>query len=67
MEKAKVALGYAWIAIAIVVCVVLLTGCMSKTEWYENGNVKSHREGFIEFSDGDGKNMPLSHLSVIGK
>ena len=53
----------------IVVITLMLSGCATKTEWYENGQLKSHREGFIEFSNGVGKNLPLSNpsISVIGK
>ncbi len=59
--------GNACIVIVLVVLLLLSGGCSTKTEWYENGQVKSHREGFVEWSEGDNKNMPLSHLSVIGK
>jgi len=49
---------------------LLLTGCstVKEKEYYENGQVKRdyQREGFIDWSDGAGKNMPLSHLSVNG-
>ena len=53
--------------LALILLALLFIGCASKTEWYENGQMKSKREGCIDFSDGAGKQMPLSHLSVIGK
>ena len=69
MERMQIVLSYAWVAIVVVLLLLTLSGCATKTEWYENGQVKSHREGFIEFSDGNNKNMPLANpsFSVIGK
>ena len=59
---------YFWTAVIIAIG-LLLSGCATKIEFYPNGQVKSYREGFIEFSDGTGKNLPLANpsISVIGK
>jgi hypothetical protein len=61
--------GVYFLMAVLVTVVLFLSGCATKTEWYENGQVKSHRTGFIEFSNGVGKNLPLSNpsISVIGK
>ena len=69
MDKEDKMVCVAYFVIAIVVVVLLLTtsGCATKIEWYENGQMKSYREGFIEWSDGGDKNLPLSNISVIGK
>ena len=54
--------------IGILLLVALgLSGCRTKMEFYENGQLKSHSEGMIEWSGGEGKNMPLSNISLIGK
>lgn len=58
--------GVCVILAIIVLLSVLLCGCVTKTEWYENGQVKSHREGFTDFSDGPGKQLPLSNVSLNG-
>ncbi len=49
--------------------IFLLCGCATEKTWYADGQKKSHREGFVSWSDGDGKTiqMPLSHVSGIGK
>lgn len=58
-------------------CAIMMTGCA--TEYYQpkgendftkvEGKVRGpvKREGFISWSDGTGKNMPLSNISLIGK
>ena len=64
--------------LAIVVLVLLLCslpGCATETSktYYETGQLKSEysREGFVPWSDGDGKviNLPLAnpHISGVGK
>jgi len=60
---------YFLMAVALITLLILCSGCATKIEWYENGQMKSYREGFIEFSDGDNKNLPLANpsISVIGK
>ena len=67
-ETKAVGCSYFWMAVVVVIALTL-SGCATKIEWYENGQLKSYREGFIEFSDGTGKNMPLANpsISVIGK
>ena len=70
MDEQTKQTGNFYLTMAIVVVVALaLSGCATKTEWYENGQVKSHREGFIEWSDAGNKNLPLANptFSVIGK
>ena len=53
----------------LVILIMLLAGCA--TEYYpprddeKQGAVK--RKGFVPWSDGVGKNMPFSNISVIGK
>lgn len=50
--------------------ILLITGCANivKKEYYESGQLKSeeYRDGFIEWSDGDGKqiNLPLSNPQI---
>ena len=64
------------IFIAAFIITLLTTGCA--TEYYQP--VKNHfttvdgkirgpvkREGFVHWSNGTGKNMPFSNISVIGK
>jgi len=70
MKDLWVTVGHFWIAVAFVIALMMLSGCAteSKKEYYENGQIKSefNREGFITWSDGNNKNLPLSHLSVNG-
>lgn len=53
-----------------ILAVLGLSGCanIKDTEYYENGQVKRQYEydGFVPWSDGNNKNLPLSHLSVSG-
>lgn len=54
----------------ILVCVLLFlgSGCRTTTAktYYENGQIKSEYQssGFIPWSNGVGKNLPLSHINV---
>ena len=49
---------------------LLLAGCATetRTEYYPTGQVQSEstKTGFVGWSAGEGKNMPLSHLSIMG-
>ena len=65
-EQIQLITGYFWIAMTLVLMLLVLSGCATKTEWYENGQVKSHREGFIDWSEGAGKQMPLSNIDISG-
>ncbi len=60
----------------IIISVVFLSGCA--TEYYKpqknnftktDGRIRGpiKREGFVHWSNGTGKNMPFSNISVIGK
>ena len=64
------------LAIALVVIMTALVAC--RTDYYPpNGEAYTKvndkiygavkREGLAPWSEGNGKNMPLSHISVIGK
>lgn len=56
----------------IIITTLFASGCATIQEetFYENGQRKSYkkREGFISWSDGDGKtlNMPLANPSING-
>jgi len=73
MERTQIIIGHFWMAVALVVMLLILSGCVTETrkEFYDNGQVKLDykREGCIGLSDGPGKviNLPLSNPSVIGK
>lgn len=71
MKQREKEVAWVWVFLAIGILCMLFTGCVwvSETEYYENGQVKRkyERSGFVEWSDAEGKQMPLSHLSVIGK
>ena len=62
-QEQTVGVFYFLMAIAIVSVLILTSGCSTKIEWYENGQMKSYREGFNEFSDGKSFLNP----SFIGK
>jgi uncharacterized protein YceK len=55
----------------IIISMIYLVGCstVKQTTYYDNGKIKSKYEktGFTGFSEGNGKEMPLSHISLIGK
>lgn len=62
------------ILIALILC-FLMSGCywknIKKTEYYENGQIKSEftdtSEGFDPvWSSGDNKQMPFSHVDISG-
>lgn len=54
----------------IVMLLIAGVGCSTKSyeSYYENGQVKEKwdKEGFIDWSDGAGKQMPFSNISVNG-
>lgn len=54
----------------IILFLLLLSSCRTVTNktYYESGQIKSEykAEGFIPWSDGEGKNLPLSHINVQG-
>ena len=60
------------IATGLVLLLALLTaqGCATQThkEYFANGQIKveDSRSGYTGWSAGDHKEMPLSHISIIG-
>ena len=76
MEKTKEEMNARRDAVAVtlivgaVLILIALCGCAteSKIEYYENGQIKSEfkRDGFITWSDGNNKNLPLSNISLNG-
>lgn len=61
------------IILAFFLLVALLTSCVTETkrEYYETGQLKSEYQydGFVQWSSGNNKQLPLSNLSfsVVGK
>ena len=68
----KAGLSVLAIAYLVFLLCMLLGGCATETckEYYESGQLKSDysREGFVPWSDGDGKviNLPLANPSISG-
>ena len=54
----------------IFVMLLLIAGCATQThtEYYADGKVKVHdeRSGYTGWSAGEGKELPFSHISLMG-
>ena len=50
--------------------VVILSGCATQThkEYFANGQIKveDSRSGYTGWSAGEGKELPFSHISIMG-
>jgi hypothetical protein len=74
-EAAAKAFNVVLAVVFVLLMLALLSGCATEThkEYYESGQLKSEylREGFVSWSDGDGKtiNLPLAnpHVNAVGK
>jgi len=58
------------ISLIIIMILLSLTSCRTTkyTKYYDSGQIEIQYEssGFIQWSDGNNKNLPLSHISISG-